>query len=104
MGDEPIACDIRAIRAGERNRHLDLAAQWQDAVDEVMELPNGYAFRFAPDIDILMDLAEFVSRERVCCPFFHFEIAVEANRGPVWLRLLGSEKVKAFIQVSVLGQ
>jgi hypothetical protein len=68
------------------------------AVEQAVELPDGYAFRFRPDTGILLGLAEFVRRERLCCPFFHFEIALEANEGPLWLRLTGSEAVKEFVR------
>ena len=77
--------------------------QWRDAVEQVEDLPTGYAFRFAPDIALLNGLAEFIGRERLCCPFFHFEIVVEANGGPVWLRLMGDEDVKSFVRENLLS-
>ena len=49
-----------------------------------------------------MGLAEFIGRERLCCPFFHFEIVVEANGGSIWLRLMGGEDVKTFVQDNLL--
>jgi hypothetical protein len=90
--------NVDAIRVGERDRHCGLVAQWQEAIEKVVELPTGYAFCFAPETAILMGLAEFISRERLCCPFFHFEIVVEANGGPVWLRFMGGEEVKTFVR------
>ncbi len=40
---------------------------------------------------------EFITAERECCPFFRFELIVEPDDGPVWLRLRGSDEVKAFV-------
>jgi hypothetical protein len=105
MSDLPIiACDLNAIQAEEHGGHLSLIDEWRRAVQEVVELPSGYAFRFAPETPILLGLAEFISRERLCCPFFHFEIAVEPNQGPLWLRLLGGEEVKDFVQESLVAE
>jgi hypothetical protein len=46
----------------------------------------------------LMTVAEWVSLERKCCPFFAFEIEQPKDQGPVWLRITGSEGAKAFIE------
>ena len=104
MIEQPIVCNINAIKSDERERHYTLGAQWQDAVEKVVELPTGYAFRFAPASVDLMALAEFVSRERLCCPFFGFEIVVEANDGPVWLRLKGGQEAKSFIREALVKE
>jgi len=42
-------------------------------------------------------LLEFIAAERRCCPFLSFEIAFEPHAGPLWLRMRGSPRVKAFI-------
>ena len=103
MIDIPLACNIEAIKTEERDQHFDLVTRWREAAEEVVELPTGYAFRFAPETTMLLGLAKFISRERLCCPFFHFEIAVEANAGPLWLRLLGGEQVKSFVRESLIN-
>lgn len=98
----PLACDLTAIDEAGRARHAEVFAAMQAAVQHIEPLPNGYALRFAPASDRLLLLAEFVSRERLCCPFFHFEIALEPGDGPLWLRLTGAEGVKDFLR-SELG-
>ena len=103
MIDLPLACNIDALKKDERDHHFDLVTQWREVVEKVAELPTGYAFRFAPESTILPGLAEFVGRERLCCPFFHFEIVVEANGGPIWLRMMGGEEVKSFVRESLLN-
>jgi hypothetical protein len=102
MKDSPLLCHIDAINENERDRHFDLVARWQGAVEEVVETPTGYAFRFPPETAILVGVAEFVGRERLCCPFFRFEIVVEANGGPIWLRLTGGEQVKTFVRENLV--
>ena len=65
---------------------------------EVAELGNGYSFRYETGPGILRDIAEFVTYERVCCPFFDFELRVEREGGHTWFTLTGREGVKAFIR------
>lgn len=99
----PLACDMTAIPAEQRPLHLAQSRELFSQVDETRELPDGYEFRFAAEQDLLKRLADFVSLEKLCCPFLSFGIEVEAENGPVWLRLTGREGVKAFIQEEVRG-
>jgi hypothetical protein len=93
--DEVIGCLLSerdyAIRSEE------LASGLFAAVEEVAELPDGYAYRFAAADSQLGPLLEFIAAERRCCPFLSFEIAFEPHGGPLWLRMRGSPRVKAFI-------
>lgn len=93
--DEVIACLL-----SERDyaiRSEGLASGLFAAVDEVVELPDGYAYRFAGADSPLESLLEFIAAERRCCPFLTFELAFEPHGGPLWLRMRGSPRVKAFI-------
>ena len=101
--ESPIACDMGAIDPGLRARHVAAGAQLFRAAEEIRELPDGYAFRLPPDADALLKAAEFISLERLCCPFFGFALEVEPEGGPVWVRLTGREGVKAFIREEVSG-
>lgn len=99
----PLACDMTAIPAEQRPVHLANSRELFSRIDETRELPNGYEFRFADRPNVLRRLVDFVSLEKLCCPFLRFEIAVEAENGPVWLRLTGRDGVKEFIQEEVRG-
>ena len=101
--ESPIACDMSVIEPGERTRHVAGAGELYRAVEEIRELPGGYAFRLPNDADTLRRVAEFVSLERLCCPFLGFVLEVEPEGGPAWLRLTGREGVKAFIREEVGG-
>ncbi|HEX8351887.1 MAG TPA: hypothetical protein VF611_03115 [Pyrinomonadaceae bacterium] len=101
--ESPIACDMSAIAPGERAQHIDTGEHLFRAVLEIQELPDGYAFRLPADTVTLLKAAEFVSLERLCCPFMGFTLVVEPEGGPAWLRLTGREGVKAFIREEVGG-
>jgi hypothetical protein len=94
---EHFACNVRALTSAERARHQELTKTLLSSAQEKEELKNGYAFRLPPTT--LINVAEWVSLERRCCPFFTFEIAQTRDQGPVWLRVTGSEGVKAFLRV-----
>jgi hypothetical protein len=94
----PIACDLTAIPIEQREQHRAAAEQLFASVLETRELPTGHAFRLPEEPEMLLKTAEFISLERLCCPFFNFALEVEPNGGPLWLKLTGGEGVKPFIE------
>jgi hypothetical protein len=92
------ACNMLALNSEERKRHIEVAKRLRTATKEERELPDGYAFRFSSDQPTILLVSEFIARERLCCPFFTFEMVVEPEDGPLWIRLRGAEGVKAFIR------
>lgn len=99
----PLACDMTAIAAEQRPTHLATSRELFARIEEVRELEDGYEFRLADEPDLLTKIGEFVSLERLCCPFLRFAVEVEAEGGPVWLRLSGREGVKALIREEIGG-
>jgi len=89
-----LACNPSAMDAEQRSRHSRLAADLRARVREVVETPEGYAFRLDGGGEVLLWAAEFVSLERLCCPFVDFGLRLEADEGPLWLRLGGRAGVK----------
>ncbi|MEW6129040.1 MAG: hypothetical protein AB1757_18525 [Acidobacteriota bacterium] len=94
-------CRLDALTPAERERHLSLWKSLQAAKQAVRELDNGYAIGFPGDSKTLMAVAEFISRERRCCPFFTFEIEAAGEDKPLWLRLTGNKGVKEFIKTEI---
>ena len=92
-------CDMKAMNKVERERYNQLREKLEKAIDETKELEDGYAFRWQSGEVSLVELAEWVEKERKCCPFFDFEIAVEREGGPMRLALKGKGGVKAFIRM-----
>ncbi len=92
----PIACNINALNAMQQERRSTLAAQMHNVVLQVQELPDGYKFLYPAEL--FLTVAEFVSLEKQCCPFFAFQLMVEPDNGPLWFGITGREGVKEFIQ------
>lgn len=96
--DTPFICNINALTDAQRVRYHELAGKLNDSRQAVKELGNGYAFRFKAEADLILEVAEFIVYERLCCPFFDFELAVEPDTNRLWLRLRGQEGIKEFIR------
>jgi hypothetical protein len=94
---------MTVIPPDQRQAHLTTSKDLFSRIEEFRELANGYEFRFASGPDLIVKLGEFISLEKLCCPFLTFVIEVEAEGGPVWLRLAGREGVKAFIREEING-
>jgi hypothetical protein len=97
MTELSIACDLSAIPAAERDVHLARATKLVlEAYEERQELPDGFAWRFAADQ--YDELVAYIAHERRCCSFFTFTLEVAPAQGPIWLRLTGDARMKAYVQ------
>ena len=92
-------CNLRALTPEERVRHHDLTVKLEAARLATKELPNGFALRLDPQSVSVMDIAEWISRESRCCPFFDFTMEQERDGGARWLKLQGKDGVKDFIRL-----
>lgn len=89
-----IACNLLAIAADERPGHIERSGSLFGSVLEVQELADGYAFRLPVESETLLQAAQFIANERLCCPFFTFTLRIEPNQSAVWLTLTGDDAVK----------
>lgn len=99
-----IACDLSAINENELEDHRKNGQVVFEAIQEIREVENGYRFKLPADTDIIQKTGAFISRERLCCPFFEFTLNIQADYKPVWLKLEGREGVKSYIKESLLPQ
>ena len=99
--DSPFACDMTAIAPEQRGAHIVAIERLFRSVQDMRELPDGYAFELPNESDVLLTAAQFITLERLCCPFFGFGIEVEREGGSLWLSLTGREGVKPFIMAEI---
>ena len=95
-----LACDFTAMDAEQRERYRALRRQLSEDLHEARELEDGYAFKHSSEAKVLIALAEYVTLERLCCPFFDFAIEVGRDGGPVWLRMTGGQEAKRILQAA----
>ena len=96
--DVPFVCNMTALSETQRTRYRKILEKLNDSRQSIKELGDGYAFRFKYDSQLILEAAEFIVFERLCCPFFDFELAVKQNTNRLWLRLRGQEGTKEFIR------
>jgi hypothetical protein len=89
-----IACNFGAIAPEERLPHATKAEGIFQAVFEIKELADGYAFRLPLEDAMLYQAVEWIAKERLCCSFFNFRLLVSES---LWLEIAGSEEVKGYI-------
>lgn len=99
--ESPFACVMTAFSPEERRSHLAAIAEVFGTVEELRELPDGYSFRVTNETPMLLKIADFIAKERLCCPFFGFTLHLEPEGGDLWLSLTGREGVKPFIQAEI---
>ncbi len=100
IADADLACVPSAIPAGARQAHFALARDLLETrAEERLTLPDGYAIRFRADA--LEAVARFVENERKCCPFLTFALTVDANCGPLWLRMTGPAGTQAVLEAQL---
>jgi len=98
-----LACNPLAIEASQRQHYVNTARQVFAAAHERRELPDGYAFRLSEEHTTLLQVAEYLTNDRRCCPFFHYTLSIEPDARAVWLTITGPAGVKEGILES-LGQ
>ena len=90
------SCNMAAFSAEELARYGELSKTLHASVQETKELRSGYVFKLTADA--LVSASEWISYERLCCPFFDFAIEAPRDSGPLWLRITGDRGVKEFIK------
>jgi hypothetical protein len=99
--ESPFACNMTAFAPAERKEHIAAIEQIFGVVEEIREISNRYSFRVANETAMLLKLADFIAKERLCCPFFGFSLQLEPEGGALWLSLTGRAGVKPFIQAEI---
>ncbi len=91
-------CNSKALTAEERAHHKRLGDKLIRARKALVETEKGYEFQFSPSDVTLAELADWVTAESKCCPFFDFHIDLENQRKLICLRLTGEQGIKQFIR------
>lgn len=99
----PLACNLKAFQPGERAQWKKLIDRMKDSVTVARELTDGWALQIDTARMPVVDLAQWISLERKCCPFFDFEVDLHGVDGSVWMSLKGGEGVKEFIAQDFQG-
>jgi hypothetical protein len=98
---DALASNIRAIGAAERPRYDDLVARLRSAMHERRELRDGYSYSLRSNEITLPEVAEWITIERLCCPFLTFQLEVVGETSGLTMR--GPDGVKAILREEFPG-
>ena len=74
----PVACNLAAFDDEQGNA---LRADMKVALIRSEAVPDGYCFHYPGTAAWVLRLAEFITLERICCPFFTFALEGVMNSG-----------------------
>ncbi len=92
---QPIACDMTALSAAERERYDLLRRDVLSSVEHVTSTSTAFQLRLRESAS-LPQTAEWMALEHRCCRFLTLAIALEDD-GTRWIEIGGSEAIKAFV-------
>jgi len=99
-GEIPIACNLDALSASERERRTSLTARIRGSAAEIRETETGFRLRLHPDPDLFRDVVDLIELERRCCPFLEMTVTFSPGAGPVYFDIGSGAGVKDFLVAS----
>ena len=100
-GETPIACDLTVFSISERMVHLALTKSLLQQATQVVEHDDGFTFVFEKSPLLEMQLANWVSKEKRCCPFFSFEPSSTNTPESLNLKISGPNGAKEILRSAV---
>ena len=97
MNESPLACHMDALSQGQQARHEELLEQAKATAQGIEELADGYRFKFPSSDRTILEMAELITLERLCCPFLDLALEAPRDDGPISLSISGRDGVKEFL-------
>ena len=98
---DALACNLKAISAAQRPRYSELVGRLRSAIRNRGELTDGYRYSLRSNEITLPEVAEWITMERLCCPFLTFQLEVAGDNFDLTMR--GREGVKAILREEFPG-
>src|SRR6266545_1967320 len=92
-----LACNMDVFTPAQRESHIRTTTELIQVVRSVQEVENGYKFVFPNETELILKIAEFISNERLCCPFLRFSLNVVSSSDPISLSLTGPLGTQEFL-------
>lgn len=93
----PLTCNLAALPPAQRDHHAATSEALLNAAEAVHVLPDGVGVRLP--VSMLALAADFIEHERLCCPFLHLGLEVQADGAGLWLRLTSDDPaIHAFLR------
>ncbi len=90
-------CNLGAIPVEQRPRYRELVRRLRHAILRRDETPDDYRYGLDATAISLVEAAEWVTMERLCCPFLALELSTSGREGNWRLTLTGPQGAKPLI-------
>ena len=97
--DSSLVCNMGVFTPSQRQAHIQTITELMQGVQSVQKVKNGYEFTFPNETELISKIAEFISNERLCCPFLKFSVNVLSNSQPISLLLTGPIGTQEFLRM-----
>lgn len=101
--ETPLICNMDVFTPSQRENHIQTTTQLVQGVRSVEDVENGYEFTFPNESEFISRIAEFISNERLCCPFLEFRMIVNSTSEPISLSLIGPVGTQEFLRAEFDG-
>jgi hypothetical protein len=98
-----LACNLTAIDDDDRPRYNELVKRIQAAMRDRREIPDGYVFTLDHEAVAFAEAAEWISMERLCCPFLTLQLSASGADAHWLLTLRGPAGVKPLLDAEFPG-
>lgn len=99
----PVACNLTAFDDEQRERYHALRTEMKAALIRSEAVPEGYRFHYPGTAAWTLNLAEFITLERVCCPFFTFTLEATPDATEQRLTITGNEQAEAVLAAELVA-
>jgi hypothetical protein len=96
MASPDLACNFHAIGASQWPRYNNLVTRLRSAMRDHRELPDGYIYLLDSTKIALAEVSEWITMERLCCPFLIFQL--EETGKDCYLTMRGPDGAKAVLR------
>lgn len=101
--ETPLICNMDIFTPAQREAHVLTTTQLLQTLRGVQETENGYELMFPNETECISRIAEFISNERLCCPFLKFTLTIFSSSEPVTLSLTGPLGTQEFLRAEFNG-
>jgi flagellar biosynthesis/type III secretory pathway chaperone len=101
MNKETVNLTCRLTTPELQERKKTVIAELKKLVVQRVEITNGFRYTFNDAESTIDLLINFIKTERLCCPFFEFNLEVGQSEGFVSLELSGPAGTTDFIESEI---
>jgi hypothetical protein len=101
--DISLFCNMGVFTPAQREAHVLATTELMQGIQNVRAIEKGYEFTFPNETAFISRIAEFISNERLCCPFLTFALEIRSDSESISLSLTGPIGTQEFLRAEFHG-